>query len=105
MFRVLVPMLLAALILSSGPSAACDPEEMINELRAQCRAAIAAAVALIAPIKGDLTPAEDILVAARAKDADALCDTDKYADGMAVGAKLARFSGHVEARKGLAPVF
>ena len=25
------------LFLSAGPSAACDPEEMINELRAQCR--------------------------------------------------------------------
>jgi hypothetical protein len=32
------------LFLSAGPSAACDPEEMINELRAQCREAIASAV-------------------------------------------------------------
>jgi hypothetical protein len=105
MFKVLVPMLLAALMLAAGPSAACDPEEMLNELRAQCRSAIAAAVALIEPMKGDLTPAEGTLVAARAKDADVLCNTDKYADGMAVGARLARFAGHVEARKGLAPVF
>ena len=33
------------LFLSAGPSAACDPEEMINELRAQCRDAITSAVA------------------------------------------------------------
>src|SRR5262249_38183751 len=33
------------LFLSAGPSAACDPEEMINDLRAQCRDAITSAVA------------------------------------------------------------
>jgi len=105
MFKPLIPTLLAVLILSAGPSAACDPEEMLNELRAQCRSAVAAAAKLIEPMKGDLAPMEFILVQSRLKDADALCNTDKYADGMAVGAKLARFIGHVEARKGLAPVF
>src|SRR6266487_4010804 len=39
------------LFLSAGPSAACDPEEMINELRAQCRDAITSAVTLIEPLK------------------------------------------------------
>jgi hypothetical protein len=105
MLKPLVPTLLAGLILSAGPSAACDPEEMINELRAQCRTAIAAAAKLIEPMKGDLAPMELLLVQSRLKDADALCNTDKYADGMAVGAKLARFVGHLEARKGVAPVF
>lgn len=50
----------AALILclSAGPSAACDPEEMINELRAQCRDAITSAVALIEPLKPALAAPE-----------------------------------------------
>jgi hypothetical protein len=105
MLKPLVPTLLAMAILSAGPSAACDPEEMLSELRAQCRTAVSAAARLIEPMKSDLAPMEFILVQSRLKDADALCNTDKYADGMAVGAKLARFIGHVEARKGVAPVF
>ena len=105
MFKIFVPALLGALILDAGPSAACDPEEMLNELRAQCRSAVGAAFALVEPMKGDLAPMERMLVESRAKDATALCNGDKYADGMALGAKLARFIGHVEARKGVAPVF
>ena len=85
MFKPLIPTLLALAILSAGPSAACDPEEMLNELRAQCRSAIAAAATLIEPMKGDLAPMERFLVESRLKDAQALCNTDKYADGMAVG--------------------
>ncbi|HKG77332.1 MAG TPA: hypothetical protein VKA90_07515 [Beijerinckiaceae bacterium] len=34
---------LLAFAVTAGPSAACDPEEMIKELRAQCREAIDAA--------------------------------------------------------------
>jgi hypothetical protein len=33
-----------------------------------------------------------------------LCNSDKYSEGYTVTAKLARFIGHLEARKGIAPV-
>jgi len=69
------------LLLSAGPSAACDPEEMINELRAQCRDAITSAVALIEPIKPALTMPERNAVETKVKEATALCNTDKYSDG------------------------
>jgi hypothetical protein len=96
----------AALILfiSAGPSAACDPEEVINELRAQCRDAIASAVTLIEPIKPALTTPDRNTVEAKIKEATALCNSDKYSEGYTVIAKLARFIGHLEASKGIAPV-
>jgi hypothetical protein len=98
-------LLKAALILflSAGPSAACDPEEMINELRAQCRDAIASAVTLIEPIKAALTTPDHNTVEAKIKEATVLCNSDKYSEGYTVSAKLARFIGHLEARKGIAP--
>jgi hypothetical protein len=92
------------LFLSAGPSAACDPEEMINELRAQCREAIASAAALVEPLKSTLTTAERSSIEAKLKEATTLCNTDKYSDGYSVTTKLARFIGHLEARKGIAPV-
>jgi hypothetical protein len=91
------------LLLSVGPSAACDPEEMINELRAQCRDAIASAVALIEPMKSELSATEHDLVATRIDEATALCNVDRYSDGHMATAKLSRFMGHVEARRGIAP--
>jgi len=92
------------LFLSAGPSAACDPEEMINELRAQCRDAIASAVTLIEPIKPVLTVSDRHTVEAKIKEATVLCNSDKYSEGYTVTAKLSRFVGHLEARKGIAPV-
>jgi hypothetical protein len=92
------------LFLSAGPSAACDPEEMINELRAQCRDAITSAVTLIEPIKSALTTPDRNTVEAKIKEATVLCNSDKYSEGYTVTAKLARFIGHLEARKGVAPV-
>jgi hypothetical protein len=91
------------LFLSAGPSAACDPEEMINELRAQCRDAITSAVALIEPLKPALAAADRNTVESKLKEAIALCNSDKYSDGYTVTAKLARFIGHLEARSGIAP--
>ena len=91
------------LFLSAGPSAACDPEEMINELRAQCRDAVASAVTLIEPIKPALTTPDRNTVEAKIKEATVLCNSDKYSEGYTVTAKLARFIGHLEARKGIAP--
>jgi hypothetical protein len=92
------------LLLSAGPSAACDPEEMINQLRAQCRDAIASAVALIEPMKPALAAPDRNTVETKIKEATVLCNSDKYSDGYTVAAKLARFIGHLEARKGIAPV-
>jgi hypothetical protein len=92
------------LLLSAGPSAACDPEEMINELRAQCRDAITSAVGLVEPMKPELSAAERTSVDAKIKEATALCNADRYSDGYTATAKLSRFIGHVEARKGIAPV-
>lgn len=91
------------LLLSAGPSAACDPEEMINELRAQCRDAIASAAALMEPMKPELTAVERGSVETKVKEATALCNADKYREGYTATAKLARFVGHVEARKGISP--
>jgi hypothetical protein len=92
------------LLLSTGPSAACDPEEMINQLRAQCRDAIASAVALIEPMKPALAAPDRNTLETKIKEATVLCNTDKYSEGYTVTAKLARFIGHLEARKGIAPV-
>ena len=91
------------LFLSAGPSAACDPEEMINELRAQCRDAITSAVALIEPLKAALAAPDRNTVESKIKEATVLCNTDKYSDGYTVTAKLARFVGHLESRRGIAP--
>jgi len=43
-------------------------------------------------------------VEAKIKEATVLCNSDKYSEGYTVTAKLARFIGHLEARKGVAPV-
>ena len=91
------------LFLSAGPSAACDPEEMINELRAQCRDAITSAVALIEPLKPALAAPDRNTVENKIKEATVLCNSDKYSDGYTVTAKLARFIGHLESRRGIAP--
>jgi hypothetical protein len=104
MSRNLLPKAALILLLSVGPSAACDPEEMINELRAQCRDAIASAVALMEPMKPALSVVELASVEAKVKEATALCNSDRYSDGYTATAKLARFIGHVEARKGVVPV-
>jgi hypothetical protein len=93
----------AILLLSTAPGMACDPEEMINELRAQCRDGIASVVALVEPLKAQLSAFERSSVEGRIKEATALCNADKYTDGYTVSAKLARFVGHLEAQKGIAP--
>ena len=93
----------AILLLSTAPGMACDPEEMINELRAQCRDGIASVVALVEPLRAQLTASERSSVEGRIKEATALCNSDKYTDGYTVSAKLARFVGHLEAQKGIAP--
>src|SRR6266508_2182663 len=89
------------LFLSAGPSAACDPEEMINELRAECRGA--SAVALIEPMKPALTAPDRNTVEAKVKEATLLCNSDKYSEGYTLTAKLARFIGHLESRRGITP--
>jgi hypothetical protein len=104
MSRQLVLKAALILFLSAGPSAACDPEEMINELRAQCRDAIASAVTLIEPMKPALTAPERDTLETKIKEAMVLCNSDKYTEGYTVRARLARFIGHLEARKGIAPV-
>jgi hypothetical protein len=70
------------LFLSAGPSAACDPEELINELRAQCREAIASAAVLVEPLKSTLTTTERSSIEAKIKEATALCNADKYSDAI-----------------------
>jgi hypothetical protein len=91
-------------LLSVGPSVACDPEEMITELRTQCMDVVGSAAALLEPVKSHLTAAERNSLEAKIKEAGALCNSDRYADGFAVTARVARFIGHVEAHKGIAPV-
>jgi hypothetical protein len=103
MRRQLVLKAALILFLSAGPSAACDPEEMINELRAQCRDAIASAAALMEPMKPALTTSDRTTVETKIKEATVLCNSDKYSDGYTLTAKLARFIGHLEARRGIAP--
>jgi hypothetical protein len=103
MSRRLILKVALILFLSAGPSAACDPEEMINELRAQCRGAISSAVALIEPMKPALTAPDRNTVEAKVKEATLLCNSDKYSEGYTLTAKLARFIGHVESRRGITP--
>ena len=103
MSRQLILKAALILFLSAGPSAACDPEEMINELRAQCRDAITSAVALIEPLKPALAAPDRTTVESKIKEATVLCNSDKYSDGYTVTAKLARFIGHLEAHRGVNP--
>jgi hypothetical protein len=103
MRRQLILKVALILLLSAGPSAACDPEEMINELRAQCRNAITSAAALMEPIKAALTTSDRNALETKIKEATGLCNSDKYSEGYTVTAKLARFIGHLEARGGIAP--
>jgi hypothetical protein len=55
-------------------------------------------------LKSTLTTAERISIEAKLKEATALCNADKYRDSYSVKTRLARFIGHLEARKGIAPV-
>ena len=103
MSRQLIPKAALILFLSAGPSAACDPEEMINELRAQCRGAIASAAALVQPMKPALAAPDRNTVETKIKEATVLCNSDKYSEGYTVTAKLARFIGHLEAHRGINP--
>jgi len=105
MSRQLVLKAALILVLSAGPSAACDPEEMINELRAQCRDTISSALTLMQPIKAAMTASESDTVTAKIKEATALCNADKYSEGYALTAKLARYIGHLESQRGIAPAF
>ena len=104
MTRIAVTFLLT-FALAAGPSAACDPEEMIKELRAQCRESVEAAFNLIEPVKTDLSAADRASLDGRLYEAGKLCDNDKYTDGFVLAVKAVRFAGHVEARKGIAPLF
>jgi hypothetical protein len=103
MHSKLLPIFVLGALLSAGPSVACDPEEMLKELRAQCADALAASIALVDAVQSDLASGEHASVHARIDEAKALCNNDKYGEGFAVAAKLARFAGHVETRKGRAP--
>src|SRR6476661_6631399 len=76
MSRQLILKAALILFLSAGPSAACDPEEMINELRAQCRDAITSAVALIEPLKPALAAPDRNTVDSKIKEATVLCNSD-----------------------------
>jgi hypothetical protein len=90
--------------LTVGPSAACDPEEVIKELRAQCHDAIeAASTLIIEPVKSDLSATERASIEVRLTEAGKLCDNDKYTDGFLAAAKVVRFAGYAEARKGMVP--
>jgi hypothetical protein len=64
----------------------------------------ASAVALIEPMKPALATPDRNTVETKIKEATALCNSDKYSEGYTATAKLARFIGHLEARKGIAPV-
>ena len=55
-------------------------------------------------MKPELSATERTSVDAKIKEATALCNADRYSDGYTATAKLSRFIGHVEARKGIAPV-
>src|ERR1700747_2135610 len=100
MSRQLILKAALILFLSAGPSAACDPEEMMNELRAQCRDAITSAVALIEPLKPALAAPDRTTVESKIKEATVLCNSDKYSDGYTVTAKLARFIANLQRRAG-----
>ena len=63
----------------------------------------AGAAALVWGANAQLTASERSSVEDRIKEATALCNADKYTDGYTVSAKLARFVGHLEAQKGIAP--
>src|SRR5262249_20679449 len=89
--------------LSAGPSAACDPEVVINKLRAQCRDAITSAFALIETIKPALRMPERNGVKTKGKEATALGNTDKYRDGYTVTPKLARLIGRLDRHRGINP--
>src|SRR5262245_3383518 len=103
MSRQLILKVALILFLSAGPSGACDPEEMINELRAQCRSAITSAIALIESMKPGLAAPDRNTVETKIKEATLLCNSDKYSEGYTVTAKLARFIGHLEAHRGITP--
>lgn len=70
----------------------------------RCREAIEAASTLIEPVKNDLSAAERASIVGRLTEAGKLCDNDKYTDSFVLAAKVVRFAGHVEARKGVIPV-
>ena len=59
--------------------------------------------ALVEPMKPALAAPDRNTVETKIKEATVLCNSDKYSEGYTVTAKLARFIGHLEARRGIAP--
>jgi hypothetical protein len=55
-------------------------------------------------MKPSLTTPDRNTLETKVKEATVLCNSDKYSEAYTVTAKLARFIGHLEARKGIAPV-
>jgi len=50
-----------------------------------------------------LTAPDRNTVEAKVKEATLLCNSDKYSEGYTLTAKLARFIGHLESRRGITP--
>lgn len=96
-----LPVLVFASLALATPAMACDPEDLAREFRSLCEVSHAgvkqAADALGASLKAE-AKAEII---AKVEKASALCQDDRYDEGIKLAVEAARLLGNIEIRQGL----
>jgi hypothetical protein len=100
--RALLPCALLGLTLATGPAGACDPEDLKAEYRSLCAIPTDAIAGLVQASAGRLKPEAAALLIAKAKEAQAMCLSDKYDDAMKLSVRVARALGSAEQEAGLA---
>jgi hypothetical protein len=84
------------------PAFACDPEDLKAEYRSLCATATDTTAQLVAATAGKLKPEAASLLMSKAKEAQAMCLTDKYDDAMRLAVRVAKALGSAEQEAGLA---
>lgn len=94
----------AAILIAAGapaPAFACDPDDLKAEYRSLCATPTDAILALVEAAAPRLSPERGSSLIAKAREAKALCEGDKYDDGMRLAIRVARALGAIEQEQGL----
>ena len=90
-----------ALLVAIAPAGACDPEDLKAEYRSLCATPTDAVAQLIAASSARLGPDIATSLAAKAKEAQAMCLADKYDDAMRLAVRIAKALGAAEHAAGV----
>ena len=90
-----------ALLVAIAPAGACDPEDLKAEYRSLCATPTDAVAQLVAASSARLGPDIATSLAAKAKEAQAMCLADKYDDAMRLAVRIAKALGAAEHAAGV----